>query len=63
VIWRGLRFAKENPVEEVRIEDLIKPPVQKFAGFDWSKTEKLRPTGAANRDKVIASRLQPAKDL
>lgn len=45
------------------IDDLIKPPVQKFAGFDWSKTEKLRPTGAAHRDKVIASRLQPADEV
>lgn len=59
----GLGWTKETTVKRdpiVDIDDLIKPPVAKFTGFDWSNTAKLIPTGAADRDKVVASRLQPA---
>lgn len=64
----GRIFAKRNPVRngnDELIDQLIRPPVTKYpaGSFDWSKTEKLAPTGAASRDKVLSGRLQPAKDL
>jgi hypothetical protein len=31
--------------------------VVKFSGFDWNHTHKLKPTGAAANDKVLAARL------
>jgi hypothetical protein len=62
-IAAGLWRTKETNVKRDPIDDLIKPPVAKYTGFDWSKTAKLIPNGAANRDKVVASRLQPVKEL
>jgi hypothetical protein len=31
--------------------------VVKFSGFDWNHTHKLKPTGAAALDRVLAARL------
>lgn len=43
------------------IDQLIRPPVDKnpegFTG--WSQTHKLAPNGAAAREKIVSTRLQP----
>lgn len=41
----------------------IRPPRQIFSGFDWSRTDKLKPTGDAERANVLAERLQPPTPL
>lgn len=46
-----------------KIDELIRPPRPVFEGFDWTRTDRLVPTGAADRDKVLSERLQPATDL
>lgn len=37
-------------------------PCPKCTKYDWSKTWKLAPNGAATKDKIVASRLQPVDD-
>lgn len=44
-------------------EHLIRPPRPRFTGFDWTRTERLKPTGDADRDKVLAERLRPPTPL
>lgn len=41
------------------IERLIKPPRKIFVGFDWSNTEKLKPTGDAEKHKILGERFAP----
>jgi len=45
------------------IDALIKPPRPRFSGFDWTRTDKLKPTGDAERDRVLSERLQPPTSL
>lgn len=39
------------------IDQLIKPPRVLHQGFDWKRTDKLRPTGDAQRDRLVGERL------
>lgn len=32
-----------------------------YVGFDWSKTDKLIPTGEHLQDKLLAAKLTPAE--
>lgn len=42
------------------IDKLIRPPRQRYAGFDWKQpAEKLKPTGAANLDRILGERFRP----
>lgn len=43
-------------------EHRIRPPRQVFVGFDWSRTERLIPTGAAGRHKVLGERLRRSEE-
>lgn len=40
----------------------IPPPRVIFAGFDWSQTQKLQPTGAASLARIVEARYQPQQE-
>lgn len=44
-------------VKDDKIDKLIKPPIVKYSGFNWANAHKLKPTGDAERDLLVASRL------
>lgn len=46
----------------VAIDDLIKPPRPRFEGFDWSRTDRLAPTGAAGRDRLLGERFKENRE-
>lgn len=45
-------------IDQLIAEKGAKP---RFVGFDWTRTDKLKPRGQARRDKVVAARLAPRK--
>lgn len=49
-------------VHDPVIESLIKPPVIKFAGFDWTRTDKLQPVGDAQRAQIVSEKLASSSD-
>lgn len=48
---------------DTKIDDLIRPPRPIFTGFDWTRTDKLKPTGHADSHKIIGERLRPTTPL
>lgn len=44
------------------IDRLIRPPRPRFVGFDWSRSGRLKPTGAAHDAKVVSERLRRGRD-
>ena len=45
------------------IDTLIKSQRQIYKGFDWSRTDKLKPTDDADRDHTLSETLRPLTGL
>lgn len=45
-------------VKDEMIDALIQPPRRVFEGFDWSRTDKLKPQGKAEHDRLLAERFR-----
>ena len=41
------------------IDTLIKPPRVLHEGFDWTRTDKLKPNGDHAKEATVAARLSP----
>jgi hypothetical protein len=49
--WRHAHYDTQAPP--------IRPPRVVYCGFDWTQTERLKPTGAAALERMVEARYQP----